>query len=36
MKGAVLKYRRSKYLESVIGARARAATIKIIPREITS
>jgi hypothetical protein len=31
-----VKYGRSEYLESMIGARARAATIKIIPREITS
>ena len=30
------KYRRSEYLNSMIGARARAATVKIIPREITS
>lgn len=30
------KYRSSDYLNSMIGTRARSATIKIIPREITS
>jgi hypothetical protein len=30
------KYRSSQYLNPMIGARARSATIKIIPREITS
>jgi hypothetical protein len=30
------KYRSSEYLNSMIGTRARRATIKIIPREITS
>jgi hypothetical protein len=30
------KYRSSEYLNSMIGTRARSATIKIIPREITS
>ena len=29
-----VKYSRSEYLDSMIGARARAATVKIIPREI--
>jgi hypothetical protein len=31
-----VKYGRSEYLDSMIGARARAATVKIIPREISS
>jgi hypothetical protein len=31
-----VKYSRSEYLDSMIGARARAATVKIIPREISS
>src|SRR5207302_716676 len=30
------KYRSSEYLNSMIGTRARAATVKIIPREIAS
>jgi hypothetical protein len=30
------KYRSSEYLNPMIGTRARSATIKIIPREITS
>jgi len=29
-----VKYSRSEYLDSMIGAHARAATVKIIPREI--
>jgi hypothetical protein len=31
-----VKYSRSEYLDSMIGPRARAATVKIIPREISS
>jgi hypothetical protein len=30
------KYSRNEYLDSMIGARARAATVKIVPREISS
>jgi hypothetical protein len=31
-----VKYSRSEYLDSMIGSRARAATMKIIPREVSA